>query len=192
MPELPEVETFAIQLRPVLTGRSFVDAHILWLRTLAEPDPEALTERIRGRSVLDVSRRGKHLLIPLDSGETLIVHLRMTGRLEVVAVDDPILSGPHLRAWFGLADGGRLAFTDIRKFGRIWLVEDMAAVTGKLGPEPLDWTFTAEALAAGLQDRQPRSSQRSWTRPYSQVWATSTPTSRSFLRASILCVAPTV
>jgi formamidopyrimidine-DNA glycosylase len=65
-----------------------------------------------------------------------------------------VLRGPHLRAWFELADGRCLAFTDARKFGRIWLVADIATVVGKLGPEPLDWTFTPEALAAQLQHRR--------------------------------------
>ena len=154
MPELPEVETFATELRPHLVGQRFVAAHILWPRTLAEPDAVALDQRIRDRVVVDVGRRAKYLLIGLDSGESLIVHLRMTGRLEVVRSDDPILTGPHLRAWFDLAGGERLTFTDTRKFGRIWLVSDLVSVTGKLGPEPLDWRFTPEVLGARLQGRR--------------------------------------
>ena len=154
MPELPEVETFAIELRPRLVGQRFVAAHILWPRTLAEPDADALDQRIRDRVVVDVGRRAKYLVINLDSGESLIVHLRMTGRLEVVSADDPALTGPHLRAWFALAGGERLAFTDMRKFGRIWLVEDISAVIGKLGPEPLDWQFTPETLRKHLANRR--------------------------------------
>jgi formamidopyrimidine-DNA glycosylase len=154
MPELPEVETFANELRPHLVGQQFVAAHILWPRTLAEPDAVALDQRIRGRVVVDVGRRAKYLIIGLDSSEALIVHLRMTGRLEVVRSDDPILTGPHLRAWFDLAGGERLTFTDTRKFGRIWLVSDLVSVTGKLGPEPLDWRFTSEVLGARLQSRR--------------------------------------
>ena len=154
MPELPEVETVAADLRPLLIGRRFSAAHIAWPRTLAEPDPAALTERLRGRQIIDVGRRGKYLLIHLDSGETLIVHLRMTGHLAVVPDGSPALADAHLRAWFGLAEGERLVFTDARKFGRIWLVDDLARVVGKLGPEPLDWTFTAEVLAGRLQGRR--------------------------------------
>jgi len=154
MPELPEVETFANELRPHLVGQRFLAAHILWPRTLAEPDAAALDHRIRDRVVLDVGRRAKYLIIGLDSGESLIVHLRMTGRLEVVCSDDPALTGPHLRAWFDLASGERLTFTDTRKFGRIWLVSDPGSVTGKLGPEPLDWDFTAEGLGARLRGRR--------------------------------------
>lgn len=154
MPELPEVETFAIELRPRLVGQRFVAAHILWPRTLAEPDTAALDRRIRDRVVVDVGRRAKFLVIGLDAGELLVVHLRMTGRLEVVRGDDPALTGPHLRAWFALAGGECLAFTDMRKFGRIWLVENLDAITGKLGPEPLHGQFTPEILAERLRNRR--------------------------------------
>jgi len=154
MPELPEVETIAADLRPHLVGARFAAGHILWPRTLAEPTPDLLNERLAGRQVLDVGRRGKYLLIHLDPAAALIFHLRMTGRLDVVADGSPILAGPHLRAWFALADGRRLAFTDARKFGRIWLVEDVGRVVGKLGPEPLDWTFTADVLKERLAGRR--------------------------------------
>jgi formamidopyrimidine-DNA glycosylase len=154
MPELPEVETIAADLRPELIGGRFVAGHILWPRTLAEPAAGLLDARLAGRTVLDVGRRGKYLLIHLDPAAGLIFHLRMTGQLDVVAADAPVLHGPHLRAWFELADGRRLAFTDARKFGRIWLVDDVTSVVGKLGPEPLDWAFTPEVLAGRLAGRR--------------------------------------
>ncbi len=154
MPELPEVETIAADLRPLLIGRRFSDAHVAWPRTLAEPDPAAFAERMRDRQVIDVGRRGKYLLILLDSGETLIIHLRMTGHLAVVPTGSPALADTHLRAWFDLAGDEHLIFTDARKFGRVWLVDDVARVVGKLGPEPLDWTFTAEVLAGRLHGRR--------------------------------------
>jgi formamidopyrimidine-DNA glycosylase len=154
MPELPEVETVAADLRPQLIGSRFAAAHIVWPRTLAEPDPAMLDARIVDRQVIAIGRRGKYLLVHLDSGETLIIHLRMTGQLAVVADDSPLLSGPHLRAAFDLADGRHLTFTDARKFGRIWLVDDSERVIGKLGPEPLDWTFTPAVLTERLRDRR--------------------------------------
>ncbi len=154
MPELPEVETVAADLRQELVGRRFLAAHIAWPRTLATPDPLTCSQRLAGRAVLDVGRRGKYLLIYLDSGETLVIHLRMTGRLAIVPPGDPELATPHLRAVFALADGAFLAFNDARKFGRIWLVTDVDQVTGKLGPEPLGWTFTPEALAERLGKRR--------------------------------------
>jgi len=154
MPELPEVETVAADLREQLIGRRFTAAHITWPRTLAEPDVEALAARLPGREVITVGRRGKYLIIGLDSGESLIIHLRMTGQLEVALLDGAALADGHVRAWFDLADGHALVFTDARKFGRIWLVKDAATVVGKLGPEPLDWTFTAEQLGMLLAGRR--------------------------------------
>jgi formamidopyrimidine-DNA glycosylase len=154
MPELPEVETVAADLRPLLAGRRFADAHVLWPRTVAEPDPTTLAERIHGRQVIDVGRRGKYLQIALDSGEMLVFHLRMTGQLAVVSDGDPALTDSHLRAWFDLDSGEHLVFVDARKFGRIWLVDDIERVVGRLGPEPLDWTFTPEVLAERLRGRR--------------------------------------
>ncbi len=154
MPELPEVETIAADLRGQLIGRCFAAAHILWPRTLATPDPESLNARLAERVVIDIGRRGKYLLIHLDAGETLIVHLRMTGQLTVTPDGGPAPVENHIRARFDLADGEHLLFTDARKFGRIWLVRDVTAVIGKLGPEPLDWAFTPEVLGERLRKRR--------------------------------------
>lgn len=158
MPELPEVESVATELRLSLIGGRIAEriaaVHILWARTVAHPDPATLAAVLLGQSFVSVGRRGKYLLLGLDSGDTLIVHLRMTGRLEVLSSDNPALTGPHVRAWFELAGGQRLVFTDQRKFGRIWLVGDTDAVVGKLGPEPLAWDFTPELFAAKLADRR--------------------------------------
>lgn len=154
MPELPEVETVAADLRAVLIDRRFVGAHILWPRTLATPGCNELVERIEGRQVIDVGRRGKFLLIHLDDGQTLVVHLRMTGSLAVVDGENSRLTDGHVRAWFPLAGGDALVFTDSRKFGRIWLVSAIDEVTGKLGPEPLAWDFTFEEFAHRLRRRR--------------------------------------
>lgn len=154
MPELPEVETVAADLRDQLVGRRFAGAEIVWPRTLAQPDAASLAERLAGREVVHVGRRGKYLLIALDSGAMLIIHLRMTGQLAVVPDGGALLADRHLRARFRLVDGAQLVFTDMRKFGRIWLVDDVQEVVGKLGPEPLDWTFTPEVLAGRLRGRR--------------------------------------
>ncbi len=159
MPELPEVETVAGDLRGQITGRRFGEAHILWARTLAAPAESELEARLAGRQVVDVGRRGKYILVHLDDGQTLIVHLRMTGRLAVVPADSPLLDDKHLRAWFALAplgsaSGDALTFTDSRKFGRIWLVNSVDEVTGKLGPEPLAWDLSPEDFAARICKRK--------------------------------------
>jgi formamidopyrimidine-DNA glycosylase len=107
-----------------------------------------------GQRFVDVGRRGKYVVCALASGEALLVHLRMTGRLEVVGPDSPALVGPHLRASLQFTDGEHLAFTDPRKFGRIWLTDDVMRVVGKLGPEPLGGDFTTDVLARRLSARR--------------------------------------
>jgi formamidopyrimidine-DNA glycosylase len=154
MPELPEVETVVAELRPHLAGRRILAATVLWPRTLASPEPAAFHERVRDRRINGVGRRGKYLLFDLDSGDVLIIHLRMTGRLEIFPDDSPERGGAHVRARFDLSGGECLVFTDTRKFGRIWLARDPAEVLSTLGPEPLDWDFDAAGLAARLRRRR--------------------------------------
>jgi formamidopyrimidine-DNA glycosylase len=153
MPELPEVETTAFDLRPDLVGRKITGVHVLWERTIAEPGVNEFVARLVGLRVESVGRRGKFLLFGLDSGETLVIHLRMTGQLQIVPSGSPVLGGRHARAWFSLADGRHLVFTDQRKFGRIWLVDDLGQMLAKLGPEPLNHAFTAKVLGERIRGR---------------------------------------
>ncbi len=154
MPELPEVETTAADLRPHLLGARFTGAHVLWARTVAFPDPETLAQELVGQEVVGVGRRGKFVLIHLASGATLVVHLRMTGRLRVEPAGSEAANDRHVRAWFELADSRMLVFTDQRKFGRVWLVPDVTALLARLGPEPLTEAFDVDALAAKLKRRK--------------------------------------
>ena len=161
MPELPEVETIARALRDgsrggvPLVGRKFLSVRLLWARTLAEPDEESLAERLPGQEVLDISRRGKFVVMRL-SQDTMLVHLRMSGDLRVDSlVDQPDLPlEPHDRAAFWLDGDVRLAFNNPRKFGRIWLVGDPQMVVGHLGPEPLGEVFTFPVFYERLQERR--------------------------------------
>ncbi len=141
MPELPEVETVAYGLHHALTGRTIVDVKVLWARSVASPDAVAFARRLRGQIITGVRRRGKWVVIALEGGDTLLVHLRMSGRLLVEA--EACMDTRHLRAVFLLDDGRRLSFVDARKFGRLWLGNDPSAVLGELGPEPLSDGFTA-------------------------------------------------
>jgi formamidopyrimidine-DNA glycosylase len=154
MPELPEVETVVVELRPNLVGRRILAADVLWPRTLATPDRTSFVQDLQGRQITGLRRRGKYLLFGLDSGDFLIVHLRMTGRLEIVPGDSPMRTGFHTRAWFDLSGGECLVFTDARKFGRIWLAHDPEALLGALGPEPLDWEFDAALLGGRIRRRR--------------------------------------
>jgi formamidopyrimidine-DNA glycosylase len=161
MPELPEVETIRRQLEPELAGRRIERLEVLderWSRPLA---PESLAAAVSGRPVEGLDRRGKYLLMRLDRGETLVMHLRMTGNLLIVdgggrRSGDGRLYRPsdeerHLRARFRLDDGRELWFTDPRRFGEGFLLGAEALeqrFRGRLGVEPLSEDFTPEALAA--------------------------------------------
>ncbi|MGN6696274.1 MAG: bifunctional DNA-formamidopyrimidine glycosylase/DNA-(apurinic or apyrimidinic site) lyase [Aquihabitans sp.] len=151
MPELPEVETVRRGLEPVLLGRTFVDAGA---------HPSAKFNSAPGvidRTVRSVGRRGKYLLIGLDDGRRLVVHLGMTGQFRVHEGEPA--EDPHVRAWWLLDDGRTLAFRDVRRFGRIAVVgTDVSALPtlAALGPEPFDPAFTAEWLRDAVNRSQAR------------------------------------
>jgi formamidopyrimidine-DNA glycosylase len=152
MPELPEVETVVRLLRPQLFDRTILGVHCQWPRHIDRPPLPEFQHRIVGRKIKDVSRRGKFILISLDHTETLIVHLRMSGHLAVVEATLPI--DKHSHTIFELDSGQELRFRDTRKFGRVYLVRDVQEVVGRLGPEPLDPAFSAEALGEILSGRK--------------------------------------
>lgn len=154
MPELPEVETSVRALRDPLLGDTFTGARIYWPRHIDRPDPESFQQRIVGLRVEEMGRRGKYMVFSLSHDETLIVHLRMTGHLSVVARDTPVRD--HTHTILALASGNELRFRDTRKFGRLYLVRDPAEVLDKLGPEPLDPDFTPDVLASRLERRSMR------------------------------------
>ncbi len=152
MPELPEVETVARALQPQLSGRTITAVRNSWPRHIDRPALPELSARVRGRTINGVSRRGKFILFPLDSPDTLIVHLRMTGHLAVV--DSETLQDKHTHTVFELDNGQELRFRDTRKFGRVYLVADLEDVLGGLGPEPLERDFTPQLLEDIMHDRR--------------------------------------
>ncbi len=154
MPELPEVETVARGLRASLVGRTIIEVEVRWARSVVLPNPTAFSRRLTGQMATGVGRRGKWVMISLSSGDTLLVHLRMTGQLVLEPRGCP--DDRHVRVLFFLDDGRCLRFSDARKFGRLWLVDDPAEVLGKLGPEPLGADFTAARLREMLARRRGR------------------------------------
>jgi formamidopyrimidine-DNA glycosylase len=152
MPELPEVETTVRALRRPLVGRIITGVRNNWPRHVVTPGLEQLQQRIQGRRIEAISRRAKYLLFTLSEGETLIIHLKMTGHLSVVPATTP--PHRHVHTVFTLADGQEIRFRDMRKFGRVYLVREPEEVLGGLGPEPLEPTFTAERLAERLRGRK--------------------------------------
>ncbi len=148
MPELPEVETITRRLRKKLSGCTIQSAEILWKRTLVTPTPALFKKNIRGQKIDTVKRRAKYILLPL-SVDTLIIHLRMSGDLLLRSAKTP--PHKHDRLIIRLSEGGYLAFSNMRKFGRVWLTPTPQDILGKLGPEPLEDSFTAQAFYSRLQ-----------------------------------------
>ena len=156
MPELPEVETVCRGLAQKLPGRT--------IRSVAQrredlriPFPPGFAARLEGKRVARISRRAKYILIALDGGLVLIVHLGMSGRLIVRAgPGDP--PGPHDHVVVGFDDGTTMTYHDARRFGLMTLARedeiDRHRLFRRLGPEPLGNAFSGPALAALLRDRK--------------------------------------
>ena len=155
MPELPEVETVARDLRPLITGATIVDATTRWARTLRDSTPEEFATGVAGRRIEGVSRRGKQVVVSLDGDAFLTIHLKMTGQLFVVRQGAP--DDPYVRLVLELEDGREIRFRDIRKFGRVGLYvaadDDPFA---KTGPEPLADSFTVAAFRRLIRGRKGR------------------------------------
>jgi len=154
MPELPEVETVRRRLLSHLSGRTLAEVGIFDYRLTDPEPPEVVAARLQGVRIETLERRGKYLIVKLDDGAALLVHLRMTGNLlwlEAPPEEDP----RFLRARVLLDDGSYLAYTDARRFGTWRVAEDGADayLAGKLGPEPLGG-WTAADLARALTGRK--------------------------------------
>ncbi len=148
MPELPEVETVAAQLRKLITGSRIATASLLRQRLAPHTSPEEFHDLLAGSVISRIQRRGKYILIDLDNDRTLMVHLRMSGRFMLLAEEDDEPKFTHAR--FQLAGGKKLLFQDQRHFGFMRIVENTAVHSGpeisKLAPEPFSDEFSAEYL----------------------------------------------
>ncbi|HEY7969696.1 MAG TPA: DNA-formamidopyrimidine glycosylase, partial [Candidatus Limnocylindrales bacterium] len=154
MPELPEVETVARDLRPLITGATIVDATTLWPRTLRGITPEAFADGISGRRIESVGRRGKQLVIELSGDALMTIHLKMTGQLFVVPQGGH--EDPYVRLVLTLEDGREIRFRDIRKFGKIGLYLAAEDPFAAIGPEPLSDAFTVKVFRRRLRARKGR------------------------------------
>jgi formamidopyrimidine-DNA glycosylase len=138
VPELPEVETIRRDLLSRAVGRTF--SHIRVLpgaeRIVQRPSLAEFCRTLPGRRIESVSRRGKYLLFHLSDGRCLIVHLRMTGAILYRAEGAP--EDPYLQICFSIDDNSELRYTDLRKLGSMWLVEEPESIVGKLGPDALE------------------------------------------------------
>lgn len=169
MPELPEVQTIVNDLRSLIRGWTVADFSSLWEKNVHGGDIVGFKKATIGGGIKNISRRAKYILIELDNGMGILVHLRMTGSL-IAQIQRSNLKNQnhkhgetkkHLRHWWLLEKGEKkmfLLFSDIRKFGTVDLI-DLGEIEKhkslcKLGREPLADNFTAEALEEILQKKK--------------------------------------
>jgi formamidopyrimidine-DNA glycosylase len=152
MPELPEVEIIRRQLHGELKGTVITRCEVLLPRLVTHPSPRTYERALEDSSILGVNRRGKYLLIELDSHLELIIHLGMTGSLTLVSGGGERPRHTHLV--FHLADARDLLYVDPRTFGETALVPsgDHRFLRGlhTMGPEPMEADFTCDMLAGAL------------------------------------------
>jgi len=158
MPELPEVETVKRGLQPTVEGRRFI-----YVETrrgdLRAPFPADFESRLTGRRVERLWRRAKYIMADLDGGETLVIHLGMSGRMRVYKVaGDDIGRGKHDHVIFETDAPARVVFTDHRRFGLMTIVETRSleshALFRNLGVEPLSRQFNADYLKRVLKGKR--------------------------------------
>lgn len=155
MPELPEVETIRVMLRALLAGRRIVRVRVRRQDIVGFPDARDLKRGVAGRTVVELERRGKYLVVRLDQGKDLVVHLRLSGHLEVVDRSEEVR---YERIRFELDNGRALSFAEPRVLGRVYLVQRdkyPAALAGmaSMGLEPIHAGFDAGYLGERLRGR---------------------------------------
>ena len=152
MPELPEVEHVVRALRRAVLGRQIVATEIHLPKLISPAAPSAFKARLKGSRISGLGRRGKFILIELDSGKVLVVHLRMTGKFLVLTPDESLPR--HVHAVFYLDDERRLVFRDQRQFGVMKLVANSRLSKTKgiseLAPEPFSDDFSVAYLKQTL------------------------------------------
>lgn len=156
MPEMPELETIRRSLEPHIQGKTIDSVELLLSRQIKWPTPEEFVSRITGRRIDSLGRVGKYLLLQLDSGNTMVFHLRMTGQVCYCPPGEQAHS--HARIIFHLQDGARLVYADTRTLGTLYVMkpEEINNIKGlaEMGPEPLSEAFTVEYLSEALSGKK--------------------------------------
>lgn len=156
MPELPEVETIKRVIEPQIQGLVIAQVTVNRPEVVAHPAADDFCSRLSGQTVSHMTRQGKFLMLHLNSRDRVILHLRMTGCLLLAPQDYPLEK--HTHVVFRLSNGTELRFSDMRRFGRFWLVtngeNDTYSGIAKLGADPFDAELTAEYLYTRLGKRR--------------------------------------
>jgi formamidopyrimidine-DNA glycosylase len=151
VPELPEVETVRRGLARELIDRRVDRVIVTGARTVRRHDAAQLVQRVQGHRIVDVRRLGKFLFLDLDTAETLVVHLRMSGQLLwTTDAETPLQKHTHARLQFG---GDELRFVDPRTFGEMWVTTPDVPELAHLGPDALNEVATVEELGARFRNR---------------------------------------
>ena len=163
MPELPEVETVRRGLEPVMTDTVIESAQVN-RPDLRWPLPANMSERLTGQRVVGLRRRSKYILCDLEGGETLLIHLGMSGRMLISGAQVGAFAHPHPapekhdHVVLNMVGGARITFNDARRFGAMDLAQTSEVDSHKwlagLGPEPLGNAFSEDHLVARLKGRK--------------------------------------
>lgn len=158
MPELPEIETIKNVIEPQITGLVIKNITLNHPEVIAHPSADKFCENLLNQEISFLSRRGKFLILNLKNQSKIILHLRMTGCILITPNDYPMEKHTHVIIHFD--NGTQLRFSDVRRFGRFWLIqkdeEDDFSGIGKLGLEPLPNGFSGQYLQSkfGKQKRK--------------------------------------
>ena len=155
MPELPEVETVRRGLEDRIVGRRIDRVTLGRLRSVRRyAEPQAFVDELVGVRILRLGRHGKYLLVHMDAGIVLVIHLRMSGQLLHVAPGTVAELAPHTHVRFGLSDGAEVRFLDPRTFGEMFVTSPDLPELAHLGPDALAAVTTPDELAVRMAGRR--------------------------------------
>ena len=165
MPELPEVETIARELRPLVLDATVSGAWWDWPRVIRHPEPDEFEAAIVGRTIVGVTRRAKWILVELSGDAVLAIQVKMTGQLFVLPADAP--RDRHVHFVLRFEDGRELRLRDVRKFGRVGVyrrdeagsilgADEVRELFAEHGPEPLGDEMTLPVFRRLLRSRRGR------------------------------------
>jgi formamidopyrimidine-DNA glycosylase len=146
MPELPEVETIRRELEREVVGKKVKTVEVSGERSVRRQEDKEFVSRLEGAKITGAQRKGKYLLMPLDTGDALVVHLRMSGQLLRATPKDPVL--PHTHVTISFTQGGQLRFVDPRTFGEMFLatpdeltseIEELSNLGVDPVEQPMSW-----------------------------------------------------
>jgi formamidopyrimidine-DNA glycosylase len=155
MPELPEVETIRCELLPHIRGRRIRKVIVLDTKSIGERNPNEFCSLLEGSLIQDLERRGKYLIFRLSVNDpekamSLVIHLKLTGAL----LYNPPPETRFKRVSIELDDLSKVIFTDLRRFGRMWITDNPGEVMCQLGPEPFESEFTLAYFRQNLARRK--------------------------------------